>query len=121
MQQGLRDIYETTILRRPVATLVAISAITLCVAWFAPRFSLDASADSLILEQDDDLRYYRSIRARYGSDDFLIVTFTPEDSLFDAATLDNLQVLRDELAALPNVEKVTNDPAHEDRGRGLER
>ena len=108
MWQGLRDIYESTVLGRPVATLVTVAAVTLAIGWFAPRFSLDASADSLILERDEDLRYYRSIRARYGSDDYLIVTYTPEDPLFAEETLGDLRILRDELAALPNVARVTS-------------
>ena len=108
MRTGLRKLYESTVLGRPVATLVVTTAITLLLGWFAPDFSLDASADSLILERDDDLRYYRSIRARYGSDDFLIVTYSPQNALFDAGTLGDLKILRDELATLPNVAGVTS-------------
>ncbi len=108
MWQGLRDLYESTVLGRPIATLVTIAVVTVAIGWFAPRFSLDASADSLVLETDDDLRYYRAIRARYGSDDYLIVTYTPQRALFDTATLDDLRMLRDELAALPNVARVTS-------------
>jgi len=106
--QAFRNLYESTVLGRPIATLVAIAAITLAIGWFAPDFSLDASADSLILERDDDLRFYRSIRARFGSDDFLIVTYTPQEALFDGDTLSNLQEFRDELAALANVAKITS-------------
>ncbi|MCH8072618.1 MAG: MMPL family transporter [Proteobacteria bacterium] len=108
MPTGLRNLYESTVLGRPVATLVVVAAVTLSLGWFAPDFSLDASADSLILERDDDLRYYSSIRARYGSDDFLIVTYTPQNDLFDSGTLGDLRILRDELAALPNVASVTS-------------
>lgn len=107
MLQALHNLYESAILRRPVATLVIVGAITLWLGWFVPDFSLDASADSLILEHDADLRYYRSIRSRYGSDDFLIVTFVPHSPLFGAGPLDSIRSLRDELAALPNVAKVT--------------
>jgi len=108
MQTAFRRLYESTVLGRPIATLVAVTAITFAIGWFAPDFSLDASSDSLILERDDDLRYYRLIRARYVSDDFLIVTYTPRKALFDSSTLDDLRVLRDDLAALPNVAKVTS-------------
>lgn len=108
MQQRPGKLYEAVVLRRPAATLVAIGAVTLLVGWYAPDFSLDASADSLVLERDEDLRYYRSIRARYGTDDYLIVTYTPRNPLFDPATLSDLGVLRDELAALPSVARVTS-------------
>ena len=61
-----------------------------------------------MLETDDDLRYYRSIRARYGSDDFLIVTYTPDSALFDPATLGRLRALRDGLANIERVASVTS-------------
>ncbi len=82
MLSGLSKIYENVVLKRPVATIVAVAALVLSLGWFAQYFSLDASADSLTLERDAELRYYRFIRARYGSDDFLLVTYTPEEAMF---------------------------------------
>jgi predicted RND superfamily exporter protein len=105
---GARGIYEALVLRRPVTTLISIALVTLFVGWFSQDFALDASADSLTLENDNDLRYYRQIRARYGSDDFLIVTYTPDQALFDNETLDDLRSLRDGLLALPMVGSVTS-------------
>lgn len=108
MRFGLQETYEHTVLGRPVVTLAAIALITLSVGWFSQDFALDASADSLILERDEDLRYYRYVRARFGSDDYLIVTYSPQKDLFDADTLRDLRALRDELVALPNVDTVTS-------------
>lgn len=106
--RGLTQVYEDVVLRRPVATLIAVAAITLSLGWHSQYFSLDASADSLILEQDEDLEYYRYVRARYGSDDFLIVTYTPRASMFAEATLGDIATLRDELSALSNIDSVTS-------------
>jgi predicted RND superfamily exporter protein len=61
----------------------------------------------LLLENDEDLRYYRSIRARYGSGDYLVITYTPEQDLFSTASLEQVRVLRDELAALEGLASVT--------------
>ena len=103
----LSDIYEDIVLRRPVATLITVAAFTLTFSWYAQYFSLDASADSLTLERDEGLEYYRYVRARYGSDDFLLVTYTPEAPLFSDGVLSDIGALRDELAAIPNIELVT--------------
>jgi len=108
MRSGLRDLYESTVLGRPVATLILTTLIVLVLGWFAQDFALDASADALVLEYDEDLRYYRYVRARYGSDDYLIVTYTPQENLFGADTLADLGILRDELLALPNVAGITS-------------
>jgi hypothetical protein len=61
MVTGARGIYEVLVLRRPVTTLVSIALDTLFVGWFSQDFALDASADSLTLENDNDLRYYLTI------------------------------------------------------------
>ncbi len=101
-------LYEKSILRHPVAVIAAFAAVVLAGGWFAQDFGLDASADSLTLEHDEALAYYRSVRARYGSDDYLIVAYSPHDALFSRQVLDRLAALRDGLAALPAVESVVS-------------
>jgi predicted RND superfamily exporter protein len=46
------------------------------------NFKLDASSDSLVLESDDDLKYYREVNSDYSSSDFLIIIFDPKKDLF---------------------------------------
>jgi len=77
-------------------------------SYHTPSFRLDASADSLVLENDAALDYYRSIRARYGSDDYLIITYTPNDELFSDAVLQELRTLRDKLKGMERVESVVS-------------
>jgi len=99
-------ILDRYVLDRPWAALVLIAVATGVLALFIPRFELDASADSLLLEQDADLRYYRSAVARYGSDNFLVVTYTARRDLFSATTLADLESLRDKLFAMERVQQV---------------
>jgi len=108
MRSAAIALYQKIVLGRPVAVLLFILLVVALFGWFTPRFQLDASADSLTLENDPGLRYYRSIRARYGSDDYLIVTYTPESDLFSAEVLADLGRLRDQLAQLERVESVTS-------------
>jgi len=103
---SLPGAYDRLVLRRPAITLLVIAFVVAFFAYHAPGFRLDASADSLVLENDEALKYYRSIRARYGSDDYLIVTYTPDRDLFSDAVLADLQSLRDEIAGMENVESV---------------
>jgi len=99
--------YESIVVGRPRLTLLAVFIVVAFFAWFSPDFRLDASADSLLLENDTDLRYYRGIRARYGSDDYLIVTWTAHGDLFSDESIAALGRLRDELAAVPGIETIT--------------
>lgn len=78
------------------------------LGYYAKDFKLDASADSLVLEHDKDLLYYRGTRARYGSDDFLVVTYTPKGDLYGEQARTAVKHMRDDLAALPRVSSVTS-------------
>jgi predicted RND superfamily exporter protein len=99
-------LYDRLVLGKPLVTLLLVLLITGFFGWFVPDLKIDISADSLVLENDEDLRYYRSIRARYGSDDYLVVTYTPQRGLFQTETLEDLRKLRDSLATIERVESV---------------
>ena len=106
MQKTLFSYYQLIVLRRPVLTLLVT---VLMLAWLAshlPNFKLDASADSLVLEGDKDLEYSRQITKRYGSEEFLLVTYSPEQDLLSAPVLAEIDKLRLELAELEGVSSV---------------
>jgi len=98
-------LYEAFFLGHPRLALLFLLLVLLGFAALAPRMTMDASADALLLEDDLDLRYYREIRARYGSDDFLVITWQHED-LFSEEALAGLRRLRDEILALERIESV---------------
>ncbi len=96
------------VLDRPFLVLIAVAVLLAGAIHQARHFELDASAESLMLEGDADLEEYRTIRQRYGSDDFVFVTFTPEGPLFSDDTLDTIESLRDELSAIDRVASITS-------------
>ena len=107
MTSSLFDLYDKTVLRHPMASLFAVIALTIAMAFGLPNFKLDASADSLTLEHDDDLNFFREVVQRYGSDNFLIVTFSPKSGdLFDDTNLETLKALREDLATIDGVEGI---------------
>ncbi len=106
MKTSPLQLYDRLVLGKPVVTLLLVFLITAFFGWFVPALKIDISADSLVLENDEDLRYYHSIRARYGSDDYLILTYTPRGRLFEKETLDDLRKLRDSLNSIERVESV---------------
>lgn len=100
------DIYERVVLRRPKLIITVLLALFAFFGYWIKDFRLDASGDSLVLEHDDDLRYYRKISAQYESGDFVIVTYTPPEGLFSDKSLERLRGLRDELKKLRRVASV---------------
>ena len=107
----LRELIDCEIKRiisKPWLPFTFLFVISIFFANHIDEFELDASSDSLLLENDEDLRYYRSIKARYGDDEFLVVTYQPQNELFAADTIDHLKQLRDELSTIENVESVVS-------------
>jgi predicted RND superfamily exporter protein len=107
MSAALLNFYQKTVLRHPLAAIFLVLTLAVAMAFGLSNFKLDASADSLTLEHDDDLNFFREVVQRYGSDNFLIVTFSPkEGDLFDEKNLQTLSALRNELATIKGVESM---------------
>ena len=107
MQPSLFKLYDKIILQNPWTAIIVVFVLAIIMALGLPNFKLDASADSLTLEHDDDLNFSREVVQRYGSDNFLIVTFSPsKGALFDQNNLDTLAALREDLLQIEGIESV---------------
>ncbi len=106
MTAWIAELYNRLILERPKSVIAALLCVFVFFAWSAQDFKLDASADALLLEDDEDLRIFREMNERYESLEFLFVTFTPHQDLFADESLQQISSLRDELAQLPGVDSV---------------
>ncbi|MGD9106897.1 MAG: MMPL family transporter [Desulfobacterales bacterium] len=100
--------FDKVILRRPILTIICILAVVSFLGYKAKDFRLDASAETLVLENDEDLRYSRLIDSRYGLQEYLVMTYAPEDDLFSDQVLSNLSRLRDELKGIARVSSVVS-------------
>ena len=65
----------------PKLILLGLVVILLGSIYFSKNFKLDASADTLLLENDPDLKYLREVNKRYGSEEFFILTYEPKASI----------------------------------------
>lgn len=104
--QGLVSLYQQTVIQRPELTLAFIALLTVALSFGIPKFRLDASSDSLTLESDRSLDYFREVFSRYNTGDILVVTYKPRENLLDDASLDRLAALRTELAAVQGIKSV---------------
>ena len=93
-------IYRNSIIESPKLTLLILTVLLLNFGYFAKDFQLDASSDTLLLENDPDLKYLREVNAKYGSEDYLVLTYTPEKKLLDSDTIENLTQLKNDLLNL---------------------
>ena len=60
----------------------------------------------MLLENDPDLKYLREVNAKYGSKDFLVLTYAPKENLLSPVAVKNLTDLKNDLASLSWVSNV---------------
>ncbi len=99
-------LFDRIVLSHPGIVLLVILVFIAFMGYQATNFQLDASADTLILEDDQDLRNTRDVVARYGEQDFVVVTYTPKGDIFSPETLARIEELQSDLAALDGVDSV---------------
>ena len=87
-------------------TLLLISIIIVVSFYFSKNFNLDASSDALLLEGDKDLKYLREVNSRYGSKDFLFLTYSPVTNFTDEDTIINIQLLKSKIEKLTWVDSI---------------
>ena len=104
----LKKIYDRWILTYPRLIIFLILLLITFLGYQARKLEVDASAETLVLEDDKDLRLTRQVNARYGSPDYLIITYAPKGDLLSDQTLDNIKRLGDELTALEGVQSVVS-------------
>ena len=93
-------IYKNAIIEKPKFTLLTLVILLFSFGYFAQNFQLDASSDTLLLENDPDLKYLREVNTKYGSKDFLVLTYTPKENLLAPNTIKNLTNLKNDLKNL---------------------
>ena len=98
--------YKFTINSLSKFNLIVILSLLLIALFFSKNFNLDASSDALLLEGDKDLSYLREINERYGSKEYLFLTYTPISSFTEEETIVNLQFFKTKIEQLTWVNSV---------------
>lgn len=102
----LASLYNKTVLGVPYLALAVVLAFVLFFGYHIKDFKFDASSEAVILENDPDLRYYNTTRELFGSDDYVVIAFTPHDDLFSEAILNSLTEMSNDLLDLDRVASV---------------
>ena len=102
----LSQLYQNTILKNSKSIFVLLLITLLSFGYFSKDFRLDASSDSLLIEGDPDLKYLNEITERYGSKEFLILTYTPNEGMITESSINNLLSLKYKIQSLDWVHNV---------------
>ena len=101
-----QSFFDGVILKNPRAVIVCMLAVVVFLGLGIKYFRLDATEETLLLENDTDLKYARQISSLYGGNDFLVLTFKPNEDIFSDRVLSQLGRLRDDLKRVSDVESV---------------
>ena len=96
------------ILNKPIITLVIVLALVAGLSTNIQYINIDASPDSLLLESDPDLEFYREVHREYGSDEYIIVGFQPNEDLYSQDTIKFIEKISEELRSAPGVSGVNS-------------
>lgn len=98
--------YKNVIFKYPNKVLSILFIGLLFFGYYATKLEIDASAETLLLENDKDLAFAREISKRYSTPDILVVTLSPKNELLSNKTLNLIKKLSDEFETLPRIESV---------------
>ena len=107
MIKNISHIYLHLILTNPKRVLLVMLIVLMSMLSFSTNFKLDASADSLILENDKDLLTYRNTVERYSTKEFIVMTYSPrQGKIFDKNNLLLIKNLKEKLLSVKNISSV---------------
>jgi len=104
----LISLYKNYILKFPKTILLFILVLVTVFGYFATKMSIDASADTLLLDNDKDLAFTREVSKRYYMPNFLVVTYTPRAKLLSKSSLQTLKSLSKDLENIKGITSVVS-------------
>ncbi|MDA9694726.1 MMPL family transporter [Candidatus Pelagibacter sp.] len=96
----IAQFYQNIILKNPKSILIILLIALSTFGYYSKDFKLDASSETLLIEGDPDLEYLKEITNRYGSKEFLILTYTPNEGMISDVSINNLLSLKYKIQSL---------------------
>ena len=104
----MKSFFDKYILKNPKSVLFALFLIISFLGYYSTKLEIDASSETLLLENDKDLKLTREVNKRYKNRDILVLTITPKDDLLSQNTIALIKAISSDLESLPRVESVTS-------------
>ncbi len=102
----LANFYQKNIIEKPKLIFSILLFVLIIAFYFSKDFRLDASSETLLLENDPDLIYLNEINEKYGAKEFLVLTYSPNSKMNSDESIRNLSELKNELKSLDWVHNV---------------
>lgn len=102
------NFYKQWIIGRPWLVFVLLALLVAVSLSQAQKFRVDASADALVLEGDEDLEFYRGVIKKFGSSEFLLLAYELSEPIMSDATLNALDLLVEDLRQIEGTASVVS-------------
>ncbi len=115
-------VYNKIIFRHSRIIILILLALTILMSFSALKLKIDASSDTLVLENDADLKYFQLINKRYYTPDFLVLAYTPNEAMLSDKVKKNIKeisVQLENLSSVNNVISILNVPLLESSKKNL--
>ncbi|MDC0518376.1 MMPL family transporter [Candidatus Pelagibacter sp.] len=93
-------LYQNIVLKNSKSVFIILLIVLVTFGYYTKDFRLDASSETLLIEGDPDLKYLEEITDRYGSKDFLVLTYTPNEGMVSDSSINNLLSLKYKIQSL---------------------
>ena len=102
----MAHLYQKLVLKNPKLIFLLLTIVLVSFGNYSRDFRLDASSETLLIEGDPDLEYLREVTDRYGSKEFLVLTYTPNEDMISENSINNLLSLKYKIQSLNWVHSV---------------
>ncbi|MEA2047821.1 MAG: MMPL family transporter [Campylobacterota bacterium] len=102
----LHKLYQKLILKYPLAVFIVLVSSILIFGTNVTKLEIDASAETLLLNDDKDLAFSRSVAKRFHTNDILILAYKPKQDLLSLQSLQTLTDISHDIEQLPGVNSV---------------
>jgi len=102
----LAQMYQNFVLKNPKVIFIVLIISIISFGYYSKDFRLDASSETLLIDGDPDLAYLQEVSERYGSKEFLILTYTPNEGMVTDSSINNLLSLKYKIQSLDWVHSV---------------
>ncbi|WP_404320278.1 RND family transporter [Malaciobacter canalis] len=104
----IKKFYTNFLFKNPKKIILLVFLIVCFLGYFATKLEIDASAETLLLENDKDLAFSREVSKNYETQDILVVTFTPNSDILSNTSLTTIKNLSEEIKKLSFTQSITS-------------
>ncbi len=102
----LYKLYQKLILKYPLSVLIVLISSILIFGINVVKLEIDASAETLLLNDDKDLAFTRTVAKRFQTNDVLVLAYKPKYDLLSVESIKTLTRISNDLEKLPSVKSV---------------